>query len=70
MYLKMPKEKVSKGERDRKKVRARKCNISSSSAAGNKRAIREADVVQRQLAQEINQQVQYKKIKKTAVLAK
>ena len=55
----MPKEKVPKGECDRKKVRARKCNITSSSAADNKRAVvREAEVVQRQLTQEINQ-VQY-----------
>ena len=52
----MPKEKVPKGECDRKKVRARKCNITSSSAADNKRAVvREAEVVQRQLTQEINQ---------------
>ena len=55
----MPKEKVPKGECDRKKVRAKKCNITSSSAADNKRAVvREAEVVQRQLTQEINQ-VQY-----------
>ena len=52
MYLEMPKEKDSKGECNRKKVRARKCNITSSSAADNKRAaVREAEVVQRQLTQ-------------------
>ena len=58
----MPKEKVSKGECDRKKVRVRKCNITSSSAADNKGAVvREAEVVQRPLTQDINQfrQVQY-----------
>ena len=52
----MPKEKVSKGECDRKKVRAMKCNITSSSAADNKGAVvREAEVVQRPLTQDINQ---------------
>ena len=52
MYLEMPKEKDSKGECDRKKVRARKCNITASSAADNKRAaVRETEVVQRQLTQ-------------------
>ena len=58
----MPKEKVSKGEYDRKKVKAKKCNVTSSSAADNKRAVvREAEVVQRPLTQDINQfgQVQY-----------
>ena len=61
----MPEEKVSKGECDRKKVRARKCSITSISAADNRRAlVREAEVVQRQvrqLTQEINYlgQVQY-----------
>ena len=61
----MPKEKVSKGECDRKKVRAGKCNITSSSAADNKGAeVREAEVVQRPLTQDINQlgQVQYQLI--------
>ena len=47
---------VSKGECDRKKVRARKCSITSISAADNRRAVvREAEVVQRQHTQEINQ---------------
>ena len=58
----MPKEKVSKGECDRKKVRDRKCNITSSSAADNKGAVvREAQVVQRPLTQDSNEfrQVQY-----------
>ena len=64
MYLEMPKEKVSKGECYRERVRARKCNITSSSAADNKGAVvREAEVVQRRLTQDfhINQfgQVQY-----------
>ena len=62
MYLEMPKEKVSKGECYRERVRARKCNITSSSAADNKGAVvREAGVVQRPLTQDINQfgQVQY-----------
>ena len=46
----------------RKKVWARKFNITSSSAAGNKGAVvREAEMVQRPLTQDINQfgQVQY-----------
>ena len=52
----MPEKKVSKGECDRKKVRARKCSITSISVADNKRAVvREAEVVQRQLTQGINQ---------------
>ena len=58
----MPKEKVSKGECDRKKVRTKKCNVTSSSAADNTGAVvREAEVVQRSLTQDINQfgQVQY-----------
>ena len=63
MYLEMPKEKVSKGECYRERVRARKlCNITSSSAADNKGAVvREAEVVQTPLTQDINQfgQVQY-----------
>ena len=47
---------VLKGECDRKKVRARKCSFTSISAADNRRAVvREAEVVQRQLTQEINQ---------------
>ena len=47
---------VSKGECDRKNVRARKCSITSISAADNRRAVvREAEVVQKQLTQEINQ---------------
>ena len=58
----MLKEKVSTGECDRKKVRPRKCSITSSYDADNRMAVvREAEVVQRQLTQEINQleQVQY-----------
>ena len=47
---------VSKGECDRTKVRARKCSITSISATDNRRPVaREAEVVQRQLTQEINQ---------------
>ena len=50
MYLEMP--EVSKGECDRKKVRARKCSITVISAADNRRAVvRETEVVQRQLTQ-------------------
>ena len=58
----MPKEKVYKGKCDRKKFRARKCSITSISAADNRKAVvREAEVVQRQLTQEFNQlgQIQY-----------
>ena len=58
----MHKEKVSKGECDRKKVMARKCSITSIAAADNKRAVvREAEVAQRQPIQKINQlrQVHY-----------
>ena len=52
----MPKEKVSKCECDRTKIRARKCSITAGYAADNRRAVvREAEVVQRQLTQEINQ---------------